>query len=87
MEEVKEKFKKQLVGLVASNKMDKSITVKVERRLQHPIYSKMVKRSKKFVAHDDANECNEGDLVRIEESRRLSKRKTWRLIEIIERAK
>ncbi|MDP5082077.1 MAG: 30S ribosomal protein S17 [Winogradskyella sp.] len=66
--------------------MDKSITVIVERRLQHPIYGKFVKKSKKFMAHDENNECNEGDLVRIKESRPLSKVKRWQLIEIIERA-
>ena len=67
--------------------MDKSITVSVERRLQHPIYGKFVKKSKKFMAHDEKNECNIGDLVKITESRPLSKSKKWRLIEILERAK
>jgi small subunit ribosomal protein S17 len=81
-----EKNKKEIVGLVTSSKMDKSITVIVERRLQHPIYGKFVKKSKKFMAHDENNECNEGDLVRIKESRPLSKVKRWQLIEIIERA-
>ena len=87
MTEVKEKYRKQLVGIVASTKMEKSITVKVERKIKHPIYGKYVKKSKKFVAHDAANECNEGDTVRIEESRPLSKRKRWKLIEIVEKAK
>jgi len=87
MTEVKEKFRKQLTGLVTSVKMDKSITVKVERRIQHPIYGKSVKKSKKFLAHDAANECTEGDLVKIEESRPLSKNKRWRLVEILEKAK
>lgn len=87
MTEVKEKYRKQLVGIVASTKMDKSITVKVERKIKHPIYGKYVKKSKKFVAHDAANECTEGDTVRIEESRPLSKRKRWKLIEIVEKAK
>ena len=73
--------------MVTSNKMDKSITVSVERRLQHPIYGKFVKKSKKFMAHDEKNECNIGDLVKITESRPLSKSKKWRLIEILERAK
>ena len=82
-----EKFKKQRVGAVASNKMDKTITVLVERRLRHPIYGKYVKKSKKFMAHDEQNECNEGDTVRIQEYRPLSKRKRWTLVEIVERAK
>ena len=67
--------------------MDKSITVTVQRRLQHPIYGKFVKKSKKFMAHDENNDCNVGDTVRIMESRPMSKRKRWRLVEIIERAK
>lgn len=82
-----EKNKKQIVGTVSSNKMDKTITVLVQRRLRHPIYGKMVKKSKKFFAHDEANDCNEGDLVRIRESRPLSRKKRWQLVEIIERAK
>lgn len=81
------KIRKQRVGVVTSNKMDKSITVSVQRRLQHPIYGKFVKKSKKFMAHDEKNECNIGDLVKITESRPLSKSKRWRLIEILERAK
>ncbi len=87
MTEVKEKYRKQRVGVVTSNKMDKTIAVLVERKLRHPIYGKYVKKSKKFLAHDETNDCKEGDLVRIEESRPLSKRKTWKLVEIIERAK
>lgn len=81
------KLIKQRVGVVASNKMDKSITVLVERKLKHPIYGKFLKKSKKFVAHDENNECNEGDLVKIVETRPLSKRKRWNLVEIIDRAK
>lgn len=81
------KIKKQRVGVVTSNKMDKSITVSVERRLRHPIYGKFVKKSKKFMAHDETNDCNIGDTVKIVESRPLSKRKRWALVEIIERAK
>ena len=80
-------LRKQRVGVVTSTKMDKTITVSVERRLQHPIYGKFVKKSKKFLAHDEKNECNEGDTVRIMETRPLSKRKRWRLIEILEKAK
>ena len=79
--------KKQIVGLVTSNKMDKTIKVLVERKLRHPIYGKFVKKSKKFTAHDEKNESNIGDLVKIQESRPLSKSKRWKLIEILERAK
>jgi small subunit ribosomal protein S17 len=81
------KLRKTRVGVVVSNKMEKSINVKVERRLPHPIYGKSVKMSKKFMAHDEKNECNIGDVVRIMETRPLSKRKRWRLVEIVERAK
>lgn len=84
---VVQKNKKTRIGLVTSTKMDKTITVSVERKLRHPIYGKFVKKSKKFLAHDEKNECDEGDLVKIIESRPLSKRKRWRLTEIIERAK
>ncbi|HZV71930.1 MAG TPA: 30S ribosomal protein S17 [Saprospiraceae bacterium] len=81
------KLKKQRVGVVTSNKNDKTITVMVERKLRHPIYGKFVKRNKKFMAHDDANVCQVGDLVRIVESRPLSALKRWRLVEVIEKAK
>lgn len=80
-------LRKQRTGVVTSNKMDKSIVVSVEKKIKHPIYGKFVKRSKKFVAHDADNSCNEGDTVRIMETRPLSKRKCWRLVEILERAK
>ena len=80
-------LRKQKVGVVTSNKMDKSITISVERRLQHPIYGKFVKKSTKFMAHDEKNDCNIGDTVRIMETRPLSKSKRWRLVEILERAK
>jgi small subunit ribosomal protein S17 len=80
-------LKKQRVGLVTSNKNDKTITVVVERKLRHPIYGKFVKRNKKFMAHDETNACGIGDLVRIVESRPLSALKRWRLVEIIEKAK
>lgn len=86
MTEIK-KLRKQRVGVVVSAKMDKSITVSVERRLQHPIYGKFVKKTKKFMAHDEKNECNAGDTVKIIESRPLSAKKRWRLVEIIEKAK
>lgn len=81
------KNKKQRIGVVSSVSMDKSITVVIERRLRHPIYGKYVKKTKKFMAHDDKNDCNVGDTVKITESRPLSKRKRWRLVEILERAK
>lgn len=80
-------FKKIRIGTVASNKMDKTITVLIERKLKHPIYGKFVKKSRKFFAHDENNECNEGDTVKITETRPISKNKTWKLVEIIERAK
>ena len=79
--------RKTRVGLVASNKMDKTISVVIERRLQHPIYGKYVKKSKKLIAHDENNECQIGDLVRIMETRPLSRRKRWRLVTILEKAK
>jgi len=81
------KLRKQKTGIVTSNKMDKTIAVMVERRLRHPIYGKFVKKSKKFLAHDEKNECNIGDKVKIIETRPLSARKCWRLVEILERAK
>jgi small subunit ribosomal protein S17 len=83
----KKPSKKTRIGVVSSNKMDKSITVLVERRLRHPIYGKFVKKSKKFMAHDEKNDCNIGDTVKIMESRPLSAKKRWRLVEVIQRAK
>ena len=80
-------LRKQRVGVVTSNKMHKTITIEVERKLRHPIYGKYVKKSKKFMAHDENNDCNIGDLVRIMETRPLSKNKRWRLVEILEKAK
>ncbi len=80
-------LRKTRVGIVTSSKMEKSITVSIERKIQHPIYGKSLKRTKKFVAHDEENTCNEGDTVKIMETRPLSKRKKWRLVEVIERAK
>ncbi len=70
-----------LTGRVTSDKMDKTITVLVERRVIHPLYKKFIRRSKKYAAHDDTNLCREGDAVRIEECRPISKRKTWLLVE------
>jgi small subunit ribosomal protein S17 len=75
------------IGVVSSNKMDKTITVLIERKLKHPIYGKFVKKSKKFFVHDENNVCNEGDTVKITETRPLSKNKSWRLVEVIEKAK
>lgn len=80
-------LRKERIGVVSSNKMEKSIVVSVVKRVKHPIYGKFVLRTKKFVAHDEKNDCNIGDTVRIMETRPLSKTKCWRLVEIIERAK
>ena len=79
--------RKQRIGTVSSNGMDKTITVLVKRRIKHPKYKKYVKKSKKFMAHDEKNDCNVGDTVRIMETRPLSKHKKWRVVEIVERAK
>jgi small subunit ribosomal protein S17 len=81
------KTQRTLMGRVVSNKMDKSIVVLVERKERHPLYGKFVKRSNKFHAHDAENSCNEGDVVTIEQTRPMSKTKTWRLVDIVERAK
>ena len=80
-------LRKERIGVVFSNKMDKSITVAVKWKEKHPINGKFVNKTKKFHAHDEKNECNIGDTVRIMETRPLSKTKRWRLVEIIERAK
>jgi small subunit ribosomal protein S17 len=80
-------LRKERIGLVTSNKMEKSIVVSVERKVKHPKYGKFIKRTTKFVAHDEANSCNVGDTVKIMETRPLSKSKNWRLVEIVERAK
>ena len=80
-------LRKERTGLVVSNKMEKSIVVQIGRKVKHPIYGKFVKKTSRFVAHDEKNECNEGDTVRIMETRPLSRRKRWRLVEILERAK
>jgi len=80
-------LRKERAGVVASNKMDKSITVAVKWKEKHPIYGKFVSKTKKYHAHDEKNECNIGDTVKIMETRPLSKTKRWRLVEIIERAK
>ena len=80
-------LRKERTGVVVSNKMDKSITVEIVRRVKHPVYGKFLKKSNKFMAHDETNDCNIGDTVRIMETRPLSKNKCWRLVEVIERAK
>ena len=80
-------LRKERIGIVVSTKMDKSIVVAVKRKVKHPIYGKFINRTKKLMAHDEANACNIGDTVRISETRPLSKNKAWRLVEIIERAK
>ena len=76
-----------LQGRVVSNKMDKSVTVLVERQVKHPLYGKYIKRSTKIHAHDESNQCQEGDVVTIEQCRPISKTKAWRLVEIVERAR
>ena len=81
------KVQRSVQGTVLSNKMDKSITVLIERQVKHPLYKKFIKRSTKLKAHDESNECNEGDTVVIEECRPLSKTKSWRLVEVTEKAK
>ncbi|HLX92782.1 MAG TPA: 30S ribosomal protein S17 [Puia sp.] len=80
-------LRKTRIGVVRGNKMDKTITVAVERRVKHPIYGKFVKKTTKFHAHDEKNECTIGDIVRIMETRPLSKTKRWRLVEVVEKAK
>jgi len=87
MNENERNLRKERSGKVVSNKMDKSITVLIESKMKHPMYGKFVSKSNKFMAHDEKNECNIGDYVRIQETRPLSKNKNWRLVEIIERAK
>lgn len=80
-------LRKERTGVVTSNKMDKSITVAIKWKEKHPMYGKFVNKTKKYHAHDEKNECNIGDTVKIMETRPLSKTKRWRLVEIIERAK
>ncbi len=80
-------LRKERIGVVVSNKMDKSIVVAIKRKVKHPIYGKFVNRTTKLMAHDEKNSCKIGDTVRISETRPLSKNKAWRLVEIIERAK
>jgi small subunit ribosomal protein S17 len=80
-------LRKERVGLVVSNKMEKSIVVQIERKVKHPKYGKFVRKTTKLVAHDEQNECGIGDTVKIMETRPISKDKCWRLVEIIEKAK
>lgn len=87
MSVVERKTRKSRIGLVTSDKMDKTITVAVERKVKHPFYGKFLKKTTKFHAHDETNQCGIGDTVRIMETRPLSKTKRWRLVEIIEKAK
>jgi small subunit ribosomal protein S17 len=87
MEELQRNLRKIRVGRVVSDKMDKSITVSIERKVKHPLYGKFMKKTSKLMAHDEKNECGIGDTVKVMESRPLSKNKRWRLIEVIEKAK
>jgi small subunit ribosomal protein S17 len=81
------KLRKEKIGIVVSNKMGKTIVVEVERKVKHPKYGKFVKKSSRFMAQDDTNQCSEGDKVKIAETRPISKNKCWRLVEIIEKVK
>jgi small subunit ribosomal protein S17 len=81
------KIIKSMIGTVVSDKMDKTVVVKVEYNKMHPLYKKYVKKSKKFKAHDENNECKEGDVVRIESSKPISKDKKWKVVEIVKKAK
>ena len=80
-------LRKTRIGKVTSNKMDKTITISVERKVKHPIYGKFLKKTTKFMAHDEKNECSIGDIVKIMETRPLSKNKCWRLLEVVEKVK
>ena len=80
-------LRRERIGIVVSNSMDKSMVIAVKQKIKHPIYGKFVNKTSKFMVHDEENSCNVGDTVRISETRPLSKNKRWRLVEIIERAK
>ena len=80
-------LRKERIGIVTSNKIDKSIVVSIARRVKHDLYGKFLNKTSKFVAHDEKNECNEGDTVKIMETSPISKNKNWRLVELIERVK
>ena len=81
------KLRKERIGQVVGNKMDKSVTVAVVRKYKHPVYGKFIRKTTRFMAHDEKNECGVGDTVRIMETRPLSKNKRWRLVEVLEKAK
>ena len=87
METVERNLRKERVGLVVSDKMDKTVVVAIKKRVRHPLYKKIVNKTKKYVAHDENNMCGIGDKVLIQETRPLSKTKCWRVVEIIEKAK
>ncbi len=87
MKETNRSSRKERVGLVTSAKMDKSISVSIQRQVKHPIYGKVIKKTSKLMAHDETNDAREGDTVRVMETKPLSKNKRWRLIEVVERAK
>ena len=87
MEQITRGYRKTRIGEVVSDKMDKTIVVAIKTKVRHPLYGKMVNRSRKFKAHDENNECGIGDTVKIMETRPLSKDKRWRLVEIVEKAK
>ena len=80
-------LRKERIGIVSSNKMNKSVVISEVRKVKHPVYGKFVLKTKRYVAHDEKDECNEGDTVKIMETRPLSKSKCWRLVQILERAK
>lgn len=80
-------LRKTVIGIVASDKMDKTVTVTIERKLRHPLYGKFMKQKSKFMAHDEQGECRVGDKVRIQETRPLSKKKRWRVVEVMEKAR
>ena len=87
MEQISRGYRKTRIGEVVSDKMDKTIVVAIKTKVRHPLYGKMVNRTRKFKAHDETNECGIGDTVKIMETRPLSKDKRWRLVEIVEKAK
>ena len=87
MSEIVRGLRKTKTGVVTSDKMEKTIVIKVERKVKHPKYGKFIKKTKKFMAHDETNDAHIGDTVRIMETRALSKNKNWRLVEVVERAK
>lgn len=87
MSDEKNKIIKTMIGIVKSSKMDKTVVVDVQYNILHPLYKKYIKKSKKFKAHDEKNECNEGDTIKIESSKPISKEKCWKVVDIISRAK